>query len=138
MIGKVLHWARFYYPEETFFHVCRVAEYVTSNKAVPAHMKEQCYIVALAHDLLEDTDFDIEDFKKAERIYCHAEEMTEALKLLTHNKKEDTYEEYISKIPKGSIAYWVKMADMKDHLNLKETLTEKRKEKYLNGLAILL
>ena len=51
---------------------------------------------------------------------------------------KETYEEYIAKIPKGSIAYWVKLADMKDHLTLTDTLTEKLKEKYLRGLAILL
>jgi hypothetical protein len=32
----------------------------------------------------------------------------------------------------------VKLADMKDHLMLKETLTDKLKEKYLTGLAELL
>lgn len=34
--------------------------------------------------------------------------------------------------------YWVKIADMKDHLSQKETLTERLKEKYLEGLVILL
>ena len=28
----------------------------------------------------------------------------------------------------GCLARWVKIADIKDHLNLKDTLTEKRKE----------
>lgn len=36
------------------------------------------------------------------------------------------------------IAYWVKIADMKDHLIQTATLTDKLKEKYLRGLAILL
>ena len=138
MIGKILHWARLYYDEETYFHVCRVAEYVTSNKAVPRELLESCYIVAIANDLIEDTDFDIEDFRLAEEHYYGTSTMTAALELLTHKKEEETYEEYIKKIPHGSIAYWVKMADMKDHLALTETLTEKRKEKYLRGLAILL
>ncbi|GEA37476.1 hypothetical protein Ccl03g_31890 [Enterocloster clostridioformis] len=35
-------------------------------------------------------------------------------------------------------AYWVKLADIKDHLNLTDTLTDKLKEKYLSGLRYLL
>ena len=138
MIARVLHWTRFYYSQDTFQHVCRVAEYVTSNKAIPPELKERCYLVALMHDILEDTNFDIEDFRKYEYVRYHSEVMTEAILQLTHNKKTETYEEYIAKIPKGSIAYWVKLADMKDHLTLTDTLTEKLKEKYLRGLAILL
>lgn len=35
-------------------------------------------------------------------------------------------------------AYWVKLADMKDHLSLTDTLTDKLKEKYLSGMRYLL
>ena len=140
MIGKALQWARTYYPQDKFYHACRVAEFVMANDAVPSNIKEECYIVALLHDLLEDTDFNIKLVEDAENCYYHdfINSMSEALLQLTHDKKKEPYEEYIAKIPKGSIAYWVKLADMKDHLTLTDTLTEKLKEKYLRGLAILL
>lgn len=138
MIGKALRWARTHYSAEGFAHACRVAEFVMENEAVPGSMKENCYIVALMHDLLEDTDFDIKELLDMEGYYCKGGSISRALKQLTHLKHTDSYEQYIAKIPHGSIAYWVKIADMKDHLTQVETLTDKLKEKYLRGLAILL
>lgn len=140
MVGKALQWARTYYPQDKFYHACRVAEFVMANDAIPSDLKEQCYIVALLHDLLEDTDFNIELVENAEIFYYHdfIHPISKALLQLTHDKKKDSYEEYIAKIPKGGIAYWVKIADMKDHLTQTATLTDKLKEKYLRGLAILL
>lgn len=141
MVGKALQWARTYYPQDKFYHACRVAEFVMANDAILSHVKEQCYIVALLHDLLEDTDFDIKLVEEAEICYYSGgctQHISKALLQLTHDKEKDSYEEYIAKIPKGSIAYWVKIADMKDHLTQTATLTDKLKEKYLRGLAILL
>ena len=52
------------------------------------------------------------------------------------------YIEYIKRIKKWADtrqeAYWVKLADMKDHLAQTETLTDKLKEKYLAALPYLL
>ena len=52
------------------------------------------------------------------------------------------YIKYIKKIRDYSDtkpeAYWVKMADMKDHLSQTDTLTDKLKEKYLTALPYLL
>ena len=140
MLGQVLRWARTYYPADKFDHACRVAEFVWENDAicVGGDFRTRCYIVALAHDLLEDTDFNIADFKYLEQVYYNSDSMTRALKYLTHDKEKETYEQYIERIPKGSLAYWVKIADMKDHLTQTATLTDKLKEKYLRGLAILL
>ena len=38
----------------------------------------------------------------------------------------------------GKCAWFVKLADMKDHLSQVETLTPRLKEKYLSGLRYLL
>lgn len=58
--------------------------------------------------------------------------------------KEQSYVDYCIEIKNsislfsGQLAYWVKLADMKDHLSKTETLTDKLKAKYLEGLAYLL
>ena len=64
--------------------------------------------VALLHDVLEDTDFTINQLKK---IVSLNEEEMEALLLLTHNPC-DTYDEYIQKVCTSSLAVKVKLADL--------------------------
>ena len=53
-----------------------------------------------------------------------------------------TYEEYIQDIKNAyknyPEVYWVKLADMKDHLTQTGTLTDELKEKYLKALPYLL
>lgn len=122
-----------YYDEKTYDHACRVALYVVENRAlIDYEIRMECFALAYLHDLLEDTDFDIELIRQYDTV------LAKQLEIITHDKKKDTYEEYIAKIPRGSIAYWVKMADIKDHLMLKDTLTDKLKEKYIGALRILL
>jgi (p)ppGpp synthase/HD superfamily hydrolase len=133
-IATALKIAKQYYDEETYAHAMRVAGYVAENMSIDQEYREDCVALAIMHDLLEDTDF---------KPYGIPEDFLKALKLLTKNKDED-YVTYCSKLRPTSYlnyqncAYWVKLADMKDHLSLTETLTEKRKEKYLAGLAALL
>ena len=69
-------------------------------------------IVALLHDVVEDTDITLEDLEKDFPI-----EVIDALKLLTHNK-EDNYLEYILKIKDNPIARKVKLADLTHNSNL--------------------
>lgn len=87
------------------------------------------------HDLIEDTKYSSGGFG-AEYSYFE-----ECLNLLTRPKDMD-YLKYIKKIRDFSNirpeAYWVKMADMKDHLSQTETLTDNLKEKYLKALPYLL
>jgi hypothetical protein len=86
------------------------------------------------HDLIEDTEYTGSELP---------ENFYKALKLLTKPKEQD-YIEYIKNIKDTSntdwriCAYWVKLADMKDHLAQTDTLTDKLKEKYLNALPYLL
>lgn len=125
-------------PADTFNHAVRVMQYVMSNPLIPEDIHDDCIVVAIAHDLLEDTNINIGNLP----ICCGATTIN-ALQLLT--KEEDVeYVDYIKNLkqnflmPAGQIAYWVKMADMKDHLAQKDTLTDRLKKKYLEALPFLL
>lgn len=77
----------------------------------PYHLAEQMNdeittCVALLHDVVEDTNITIEQLEKV-----FPKEVTEALKLLTHDDNTD-YFEYIRAIKKNPIAKTVKMADL--------------------------
>ena len=107
----------------------------------PIHLAEQMEtetecIVALLHDVVEDTDVTFKDLEKE-----FPKDSIEALKLLTHDKKVD-YMEYIKAIKKNDIAKKVKIADLihnSDETRL-ENITLKdisRKEKYKKALDIL-
>ena len=126
--------ARKYYDDETFYHAMRVTAYVSNNNLIPNEIKEECCIAAIMHDLIEDTDFKLDDS-------YNGTVLKDILILLTRNKN-DTYEEYLRKIKKSfnnrPEAYWVKMADMKDHLEQTETLTKELKEKYFSSISCLL
>lgn len=133
-INDALKIAKQYYDKKTYDHAIRVAGYVADNEAIPPAFREDCVCLAIMHDLLEDTDYNPAGLP---------ESFKEALKLLT-KPKEMPYKEYCRSLqcshdssPK-ICAYFVKLADMKDHLMLKETLTDRLKEKYLEGLAELL
>lgn len=79
------------------FHPYHVAEQMTDEITV---------CTALLHDVAEDTDITIEQLEKD-----FPSEVTEALKLLTHDKNTD-YFVYIDKIKSNPIARAVKLADI--------------------------
>ena len=133
--GVVMMLAQKNYDKETYAHVLRVAHFVEDNELIPDHLKSFCIKLAICHDLIEDTDVSLGLFTGDFQL---------ALDAITKPEKE-TYKSYIKHIKELDMGeewcqavYWVKIADMKDHLSQKETLTERLKEKYLEGLAILL
>lgn len=79
------------------FHPYHVAEQMTDELTV---------CTALLHDVVEDTSITIEQLEKE-----FPSEVTEALKLLTHNENTD-YFDYIRRIRTNSIAKAVKLADL--------------------------
>lgn len=114
-----------------FEHHKRVYEnYFISNE----NHTQYGIVLSLLHDLWEDTDLP-DDFTDDEYLL-------NLMELITHNPSIDTYEEYIQKIKDNyrqyPEAYYVKLADIKDHLMLKDTLTDRLKEKYIGALRILL
>lgn len=107
----------------------------------PIHLAEQMdteeeCIVALLHDVVEDTEV---TFKELEKEFSKT--IIDALKLLTHDKDTD-YFEYIEKIKSNPLAKKVKLADLKhnsDETRL-ENITEKdiaRNKKYVKAIKIL-
>ena len=108
----------------------------------PFHLAEQMNteettIVALLHDLVEDTDYTIEalvdmGFDKS---------ITDAIALMTHADNV-AYMDYVRAIKDKPIAKAVKLADLKHNSDLTrlDTIDEKalsRREKYLKAIAIL-
>lgn len=137
-IGWAMQHARYYYDTKTYEHALRVMEYVSEMWIIPNDAeRDYCMSLALMHDLVEDTNFNLADIPPEEHTFKRA------LELLT-KPKDMSYVDYCKKLKDssssacGRYAYWVKLADMKDHLNQKETLTDKLKEKYLEGMAELL
>ncbi|WP_282925040.1 GTP pyrophosphokinase [Peptoniphilus genitalis] len=92
-------------------------------------------IVALLHDVIEDTSYTIDDLKFLTK------DQKEALLLLTHDK-ETPYMTYIEFIKKNKIASRLKLADLDQNMNLKrlKIVTEKdleRLEKYKKARDLL-
>lgn len=108
----------------------------------PLHLAEQmnteeACIVALLHDVIEDTNTTFEDLEA----FSFGEEIIDALKLLTRNKDED-YFAYVERISKNPIAKQVKIADLmhnSDPTRLSQIYETDRKrlEKYNKALQIL-
>ena len=107
----------------------------------PIHIAEQMdteleCIVALLHDVVEDTDITLNDLEKE-----FPQEVINLLKILTHDKKID-YIEYIKKVKTNPIATKIKIADLKHNSDITRleniTTTDlKRIEKYKKALEIL-
>lgn len=107
----------------------------------PIHLAEQMdteieCIIALLHDVVEDTKVTFEQLEKE-----FSSDIIKILKLLTHDKETD-YMEYVKIIKENPIAKKVKIADITH--NADETrldkITEKdilRREKYKEALEIL-
>ncbi len=92
-------------------------------------------IVAVLHDVVEDTDIEM-DFISAE----FPIEIVDALKLLTHTPEVD-YMDYVQGTKNNPIAREVKIADLKDNYNVSRimNMTDKdieRLKKYIAALKI--
>ena len=70
-------------------------------------------IVAVLHDLLEDTDYTESDL----RAMGYPEEVLSALDCLTR-RPDETYEQFIELLRPNSIARRVKIADLEDNMDL--------------------
>lgn len=96
---------------------------------------ESAVIVALLHDVLEDTDYEIDASWLSEAQW-------NALYLVTH-QPEDTYFEYIAKICADKLATLVKLADLSHNLSpaRQEALPEDQQrglgKRYLKSRRIL-
>ena len=108
----------------------------------PAHVAEQMTdeattIVALLHDVVEDTDYTLEDLA-AEGF---GEDILEAVALMTH-EDDVPYLDYVAKLKDNPIARAVKLADLAHNSDLSrigevDEETRERLEKYQKAIALL-
>ena len=108
----------------------------------PFHLAEQMkteetIVVALLHDLVEDTDYTIEDLRKM----GFEKKITDAIALMTHADDVD-YMDYVRTIKQNPIAKEVKLADLRHNSDLSrlDTIDEKalqRREKYQRAIELL-
>jgi molybdopterin-guanine dinucleotide biosynthesis protein len=101
-------------------------------------MKEEyTTIVALLHDVVEDTDYSLDDLI-AEGFPV---EVTDAISLLTHEKNEP-YLDYVKRIKENPIASAVKITDLRHNSDLSrlDAVDDKalcRVEKYKKAIELL-
>ena len=127
-----------YLPPKKIAHSLRVAQYAMEDydfyeqKAISS--LEDIFITAVLHDVIEDSECTFEDLEEAGiPAYCihYVKELTKS--------EDEPYLDYVRRVGNGSaMAVIVKRADMKDHLLLKDTLTDKLKDKYLPAIPYLL
>ncbi len=108
----------------------------------PFHVAEQMKdeattIVALLHDVVEDTDYTLEDIT-AEGF---GQEIVEAVALMTH-EDDVPYLDYVAKLKDNPIAKAVKLADLAHNsdpsrLGEIDEETQQRLEKYKQAIALL-
>ena len=109
----------------------------------PLHLAEQMddeegTIVALLHDIVEDTDYSIKDLKGM----GFGDAVVEAIDIMTH-RSEVPYMDYVKEIAKNSIARKVKLADLNHNCDLTRLNHEptskdlERVEKYKKAKELL-
>ena len=130
-----------YYDAETLAHARRVAQLVKEDPRAMRNgpdFRDFCIALAYCRDLWEDTTIAHDEFP---------EDLTEGIQILTKEPCE-SYKDYCARIS-GRDSEWymteveyaawlVKINDMKDHLMQKDTLNDRLKAKYLEGMAYLL
>ena len=110
------------------FHPFHLAEQMTD---------EDTTVVALLHDVVEDTDTTLEDLENL----GFGENIVEAISLMTHADGVD-YMDYVANIKKNPIARAVKLADLRHNSDMTrfDTVTDwdiKRAEKYKKAILLL-
>jgi GTP pyrophosphokinase len=88
---------------------------------------EEERIVAVLHDVVEDSDTELEEINQQ-----FSSEVHDAVAVLTKSEDEDYLEEYIPKIATNPLARKVKKADLKD--NLDTTRLDEIEESIVNNL----
>lgn len=118
----------------------------------PIHLAEQmdsedACVVALLHDVVEDSDITLEDLREM----GFSEVQLEGVRLMTHippsedmteSEKLEDYLDYVRRIKSNALARQVKLADLRHNSDpgrqLEDTeINKKRLEKYKKALEIL-
>ncbi|WP_300120696.1 HD domain-containing protein [uncultured Enterococcus sp.] len=93
--------------------------------------------VALLHDVVEDSDWTLEDLRKEGL----PEEVVQAVGIIT-KKRNENYEEYILRVKQNPLARQVKLADLQHNSDLSRLANvtdrdRKRVAKYQKAIAYL-
>ena len=110
------------------FHPFHLAEQMTDEATVA---------VALLHDVIEDTDYTVDDLRKL----GFSEQVLEAITLMTHDPAVP-YMDYVANIKQNPIARKVKLADLRHNSDTSrlDTVTPydvARAEKYQKAIELL-
>ena len=110
------------------FHPFHVAEQMTD---------EATTVVALLHDVVEDTEYTLEDIAAL----GFGQDIVEAVALMTH-EDDDPYLDYVARLKSNPLARAVKLADLAHNSDLSrlgkvDDETRRRLEKYKKAIALL-
>lgn len=114
------------------------APYIMHPLRLMMQMKtENEMLVAVLHDVVEDSDTTLEDLK----IAGFPDEVLQAVNILTH-RETDSYEQYLAGIKPNPLARAVKLADLHDNSQLSRIKTPlakdfQRIEKYRKAISFL-
>lgn len=84
---------------------------------------EPTMIVAVLHDLVEDTPYTLEDLRQA----GYAEPVLAALDCLTRRDGE-TYDAFIERLAPNALACRVKLADLEDNMDMRRIANPQEKD----------
>ncbi|MBV9469825.1 MAG: bifunctional (p)ppGpp synthetase/guanosine-3',5'-bis(diphosphate) 3'-pyrophosphohydrolase [Abitibacteriaceae bacterium] len=114
------------------------AEYIEHPLRVMHSVQgEEVQIVAVLHDVIEDTPVTLEALRQA----GYSPAIIEAVELLTR-REQDSYEAFIERVANNPLVRQVKIADLQDNLRI-ERIAEptqqdyQRLEKYRRALNVL-
>lgn len=110
------------------FHPFHLAEQMTD---------EESTVVALLHDVVEDTPYTLEDLARL----GFPQPVMEALRLMTHDPSVP-YLDYVARLKSNPIACQVKLADLRHNSDLTrldrvDNKARKRVEKYVAAIRLL-
>jgi (p)ppGpp synthase/HD superfamily hydrolase len=93
---------------------------------------EQEQMVAVLHDLVEDTSYTLDDL----RALGYSEAVVEALDCVTR-RSDETYEEFILRASANPLARRVKLADLEDNMDIRRlpVVNEKDQERLNRYIA---
>lgn len=125
-----------YLPPKKLAHSMRVVQYAMEDydyfEYPGIDNYEDIFVVALLHDVVEDTECTFEELEEAGLPKYFINWIAELSK-----REGEEYMDYIKRIH-SQMGLIVKRADMKDHLLLTDTLTDKLKNKYLPAIPYIL
>ncbi|HRW07842.1 MAG TPA: HD domain-containing protein [Caldilineaceae bacterium] len=86
----------------------------TQSAALRTEEREDAQIVAILHDVVEDTPTTLEDLRAA----GFAERILDAIDCVTR-REEESYDEFVTRSESNPLARLVKLADLEDNMDLK-------------------